>query len=126
MPALRVLMIDDSSLALEVQVMMFERRGYEVCGCLDLTEMKDAAAFAPDVVVTDVGLADATIDEACRAIRDVFGADVPLLLFSGQEDHELEALVQRLAPDAGVCGFINKADSRNVVYEKIESAAKSR
>ena len=53
-------MIDDSSLALEVQVMMFERRGYEVRGCTDLEEMREAASnFTPDVVVTDVGLADA-------------------------------------------------------------------
>lgn len=110
-------MIDDSDLALEVQVMMFERRGYMVRGCHDLEEMRQAVDFAPNVVVTDVGLADATIEEAVAAIRDVF-PEVPVLLFSGQEDHALEALVERL----GVEGFINKADKRAVVYQKVEAA----
>ena len=114
-----MLMIDDSELALEVQVMMLERRGFEVRGCCDLEEMRAAAAeFRPDAVVTDVGLADATIQEACVAIRAAFGQDVPVLLFSGREDHELEALVTELDVD----GFINKADEQSTVVEKIEAA----
>jgi DNA-binding NarL/FixJ family response regulator len=77
--------------------------------------MRAAADFAPHVVVTDVGLADATIEQAVAAIRAVFPG-VPLLLFSGQEDHALEAL----ATELGAEGFINKADERTAVYSKIE------
>jgi DNA-binding response OmpR family regulator len=121
MKSLRVLIIDDSPLALEVQVMMLERRGYTVCGCLDLVAMREAANdFVPDVIVTDVNLADATVEEACAAVRASFGDDVPLLLFSGQEDHTLALLVERL----GVDGFINKAAERRVVYDKIEAVAR--
>jgi DNA-binding response OmpR family regulator len=112
-------MIDDSELALEVQVMMLERKGFEVRGCLDLAAMREAAAsFLPDAVVTDVGLADATIEEACAAIRQSFGDEIPLLLYSGREDHELEALVKSLDVD----GFINKADEQATVVAKIEAA----
>lgn len=125
-PNIRIVMIDDSSLALEVQVMMFERRGYTVTGCTDMVGMRAAAAELndaqkpPDIVVTDVGLADVTIEEAVVAIREAFGEDVPLLLFSGQEDDALEVLVEKL----GVDGFINKSDHRNVVYEKVEAAVR--
>lgn len=119
MPKLRVLMIEDSVLAREVQVMMFERRGYQVRACGDLDEMRAAAKdFDPEVIVTDVELADATVEEACAALRETFGDDKPLLLFSGREDHELKALAQKLGAD----GFINKGDKRQTVYEKVEAA----
>ncbi len=115
----RVLLLDDSELALEVQVMMLERKGFEVRGCLDLEELRAAAeSFVPEVVVTDVGLADATVEEACAAIRAAFGHDVPLLLYSGREDEELA----RLAESLGVRGFINKADTQGVVLAKIRAA----
>lgn len=118
----RVLLLDDSELALEVEVMMFERKGYEVRGCLDLDEMRAAATeLVPDVVVTDVGLGDTSIEEACSAIRESFGQQVPLLLYSGREDDELEALVAAL----GVDGFINKSDPQNIVIEKIETAIRA-
>lgn len=123
MSVTRVLLIDDSELALEVQVMMLERKGYTVCGCLDLTEMRDAATeFVPDAVVTDVGLGDVTIEEACRAIRSSFGRLVPLLLYSGREDDELEQLAAALEVD----GFINKSDPQHIVIEKIEAAIRAR
>ncbi len=104
---LSVLMIDDSEFALEVQVMSLERAGFTVHACLDLDELAATpTSFSPDVVLTDVGLGEATVEEAVAAIRNAFPG-VPVLLYSGREDHELAALAKEL----GVDGFINKADA---------------
>jgi DNA-binding response OmpR family regulator len=120
MSSSRVVMLDDSDLALEVQVMMLERKGFEVRGCLDLEELVAVAedGFVPDAVITDVGLGDTTVEEACACIRKSFGENVPILLFSGREDDELAELVQALDVD----GSINKSDNQQLVVEKLEAA----
>jgi len=113
-------MLDDSDFALEVNVMMLERRGYEARGCHDLEEVRSAAeeGFVPDAIITDVGLGMTSVDEACETLRASFGDDVPVLLFSGREDDDLAELVARLP----VNGSINKADRPDVVVDKLQAA----
>ena len=114
----RVLMIDDSELALEIQVMMLERRGYEVRACVDLDDIRAAKdSFVPDLVLTDVGLGDITVEDACQTVRATFGDEVPILLFSGREHHELEALAAELDVD----GYVGKGDSQQEVADKLEA-----
>ncbi len=115
----RVLVLDDSELALEVQVMMLERHGFIVRGCLDLDEVATAALdFSPEAVLTDVGLGDVSIEEACRSLRESFGDDVPILLLSGRPDEELE----RLAEELDVDGWVNKSDQQADLLAKLEGA----
>ena len=112
-----MLMLDDSELALEVQVMMFERRGFEVLGCLDLDEVREAAtSFRPEVVLTDAGLGDSTVHEAVALVRELFG-EVPVVLFSGREGEQLAAL----AVELGAQGWASKSAPPDEVIAKVEA-----
>lgn len=114
-----VLVLDDSELALEVQVMMLERQGFVVRGCLDLDDVASAADdFSPDAVLTDVGLGDVSIEQACRALRESFGDDVPILLLSGRPEDELEQLAEELDVD----GWVSKSERQDDLLAKLEGA----
>lgn len=114
----RLLMLDDSELALEIQVMMFERKGFEVRACLDLDEVREVAtSFRPDVVLTDAALGEATVQEAVALLRELFD-EVPVVLFSGRQDDELAVL----AAELGVEGWANKGARQDEVVAKVEAA----
>lgn len=118
----RLLMLDDSELALEIQVMMFERKGFEVKGCLDLDEVREAAAsFAPDIIVTDAGLGEATVYEAVSTLRELFDR-VPVVLFSGRQDDELAALAAELAVE----GWASKGARQQEVLAKVVAVLEGR
>ena len=115
-------MLDDSELALEIQVMMFERKGFEVKGCLDLDEVREAAAsFAPDIIVTDAGLGEATVYEAVSTLRELFDR-VPVVLFSGRQDDELAALAAELAVE----GWASKGARQQEVLAKVVAVLEGR
>ena len=57
--------------------------------------------FAPDLVICDIALPDATGAEAVRALDAA--SDVPILVVSGAEDAEIASAVQ-----AGACGYVLK------------------
>jgi two-component system, NarL family, invasion response regulator UvrY len=115
---LRVLMIDDSELAVEVQTTLLERHGFAVRACLEMAPVAaELEAFHPEVILLDAHLGDVTVEEAVDALRAQAPA-IPVLLFSGMMDHELDALARRL----GVAGFISKADPPETVIAKLRAS----
>jgi DNA-binding NarL/FixJ family response regulator len=86
MSRVRVLLIDDSSTFREVARELLERRGYVVVGEADCAAAALLAAeySAPDAVLVDVNLPDATGYElAARLVRD--DPELAVLLVSARE-----------------------------------------
>jgi DNA-binding response OmpR family regulator len=111
-------MIDDSELAVEVQTTLLERNGFEVRSCFEMSMVAEQLAdFHPNVILLDAHLGDVTAEEAVSSLRERAGG-IPVLLFSGMMDEELDALASRL----GVEGYISKADAQAVVIAKLRAA----
>ena len=105
---MKVLMIDDSDLALEFQQMLLERAGLEVQGCLDIEEVTDVLdEFEPDVVLADVNMPDIETDELVKWLRSQEPLEgVPIILCSGMEADDLREIAEKCCAD----GSVSKAD----------------
>jgi two-component system KDP operon response regulator KdpE len=101
----RVLVVDDSVIVLEVARLLLERAGFSVRTAIDLAQLDDVlSSWSPELVVTDVSMPELDGQELCRRIRGrVAPARVPLLLLSGLEEGELEAVARRCGADAWFC-----------------------
>ena len=101
--SMRVLIVDDEPSILAAMAPLLRSRGYEVStarsgqGALDALERDH-----PDLVVLDLGLADADGIEICRLIRD--GSSTPIIVLSarGKESDKVAAL------DAGADDYVTK------------------
>ena len=106
-PAIRVLVVDDDPLQLELVERALSRDGFEVRGVFTAEALAaEARTMSPDLVLIDVNLPDAEGDRIVAITRDAApGARV--LLYSGWEDSKLRALAIELGAD----GFISKSES---------------
>jgi CheY-like chemotaxis protein len=102
--ARRVLIVEDSAIVAAKLAEEFARAGFdvEVVGALG-PALAAARARAPDVVVTDVRLADGDGGELCRALR-ADGSTARIWLISAADDAELA----RRAAAVGATGHISK------------------
>ena len=115
---MKVLMIDDSEMALEFQQMLLERSGLEVRACLDIEEVTEALTdYRPDVVLTDVNMPDIETDELCQWLRaqEVLEG-VPVMLCSGMEADQLKVIAEK----CGVEGYVSKADGLRSLPQQLK------
>lgn len=78
---LRVLVVDDEQDTLAMLTAILRRQGHEVQSLDRGYEVLAAVAgFEPDAVLLDIGLADVSGYELCRAIRERHGIAGPLLI----------------------------------------------
>jgi two-component system, OmpR family, KDP operon response regulator KdpE len=115
--SMRVLIVDDEPSILAAMVPLLRSRGYEVFtamsgrGALDALERDQ-----PDLVVLDLGLADADGIEICRLIRD--GNSTPIIVLSarGKESDKVAAL------DAGADDYVTKPFGTEELMARIRVA----
>ena len=89
----RALVVDDAAELRDLVAMVLGRDGLEVETAADGTEAIAAArAFAPDVIVLDVGLPDTDGFEVCRRLRGFTDAYVVMLSGHESEQDKLTAL----------------------------------
>jgi DNA-binding response OmpR family regulator len=105
--AIRLLVVDDDPLQVELVRRGLERDGFEVLGVTRFADMASAArGFEPGVVLLDVNMPDAPETNMVGEIRYAApGAHV--ILYSAWEDAKLRVLVRQLGAD----GFISKSES---------------
>lgn len=78
---LRVLVVDDEQDTVAMLTAILRRQGHEVQSLDRGYEVLAAVAgFEPDAVLLDIGLADVSGYELCRAIRERHGIARPLLI----------------------------------------------
>jgi PleD family two-component response regulator len=118
----RVLVVDDSSLNATVVCDALQRAAFETRYVEDAdSALADVERFAPDVILIDVHMPDATPVELCASLRAASGArPVRLVLFSGLPDEELAALEQEARAD----GFVSKERGLDAVVDQVTSVCR--
>lgn len=100
--ATRVLLVDDSELALHYEKALLELAGFEVrCARNLLDIVQELSAFQPHIVLTDVDMPDIKGDELCTTLkRHMSTGMIPIVLFSALPEDELAELASRAGADA--------------------------
>jgi CheY-like chemotaxis protein len=103
---LRVLIVDDNRDAAESMQVLLEIAGHEVILASDgHAALRMGAAFAPDVIVLDIGMPGMDGYETCRALRkEPWGSTVTAVALTGWgQDTD-----RRASKDAGFDGHLVK------------------
>ncbi len=105
MSAKRILVLDDSTIMLEVTQMALEEEGFDVATAKDLNDFElRRAERAPDLILVDVQMPEAFGDDVATTLRGARGVRTPIFLVSALENSELA----RRAAEAEVDGWISK------------------
>ncbi len=101
----RVLVIDDSEVALEMMKQILEAEDFDVRTTMTLDAFDDLLKdWVPQVVLTDVNMPGMTGVELCRALKSHYEtAHVPILLCSSLPHDELAELARQCEADGFIC-----------------------
>ena len=117
---LRVLVVDDDPLQLELVDRALSRDGFEVRTASDLRELAAIAhACDPQIVLMDVNMPESTPDQAVAIARDV-ARNARVVLYSAWEESKLRALARELGAD----GFISKSESAVAIGRRLRELHK--
>lgn len=104
---LRVLVLDDDELQLELVERALSHEGFEVRCAATVGQLGDVgSSFDPHIVLVDMNMPDTPSEEAVAAAR----AAVPkarVVIYSAWEESKLRALCHQLGAD----GYVPKGDS---------------
>jgi CheY-like chemotaxis protein len=103
----RVLLLDDSTITLEMEKAVLEERGYEVAVASNLLEFeKELDRFEPEIILTDLMMPDISGKDIVRVLKQDFHTErIPIVLFSSKPDEELA----EIAEQAGADGYLSKS-----------------
>lgn len=115
---LRILVAEDDPQNMYLVRFLLERRGYEVVPAADGEEAVTAARAAPfDLVLMDMLLPKMDGYEATRALREEFGAALPIVALTAYSmKGDREAII-----DAGCTGYISKPIDPGHFVDQVES-----
>jgi len=119
----RILLLDDSTITLEMEKAVLEDRGYKVAIASNLLEFQGQLdSFQPEIILTDLMMPDISGKDIVRVLKQDFHTEkIPIILFSSKPDDELE----EIAEAAGADGFLSKSHGierlGDMVDEMVES-----
>jgi two-component system OmpR family response regulator len=115
---LRIVLIDDSPLILEMLSGALEAAGFETSVARDLSELEQRLATTPpDLVLIDVQMPEAFGDDVAMVLRAVRGLSAPIYLLSSLEEQELA----RRAAACEIEGYISKAIGVDRIVLRVQS-----
>ena len=115
----RVLVLDDSDLALALAKHVLEAAGMTVDCAQDLAAFEALrTSTTPDIILVDVHMPEVFGDDLAGTLRGAYGVRVPILLFSSLDEPELA----RRARDAEVDGFVSKQSGPTVLVDRVRRA----
>jgi DNA-binding response OmpR family regulator len=115
----KVLVLDDSALALDLVKSALEDAGMTVSCANDLASFEALREAAPpDVILMDVQMPEVFGDDLAGMLRGAYGVKVPILLLSNLDEAELE----RRAKEAAVDGFVSKRAGMPALVARVRSA----
>jgi CheY-like chemotaxis protein len=103
----RILLLDDSTITLEMEKAVLEDRGYKIAIASNLLEFQGQLdSFQPEIILTDLMMPDISGKDIVRVLKQDFHTEkIPIILFSSKPDDELE----EIAEAAGADGFLSKS-----------------
>jgi CheY-like chemotaxis protein len=115
----KVMIVDDSTLALATTREYLASCGYEVRIAESLAEFeRQVRGWAPDIILTDEKMPEVSGADLCAFLKNRLDtAHVIVILFSNLPDSELEPLAARCGAD----GFCSKRRGMKQLGEHIES-----
>jgi CheY-like chemotaxis protein len=120
----RLLLIDDSEIALAYSESVLTEAGFEVRAVGSLRAFQTVlSSWKPHLVVTDLYMPEMNGAELCQWLRrQVATARIPIVLCSSAPDHELAAVARAVGADAYVSkvdGFDTLPDRLNTLCDEI-------
>jgi CheY-like chemotaxis protein len=103
----KILLLDDSTITLEMERAVLEDRGYEVAVASNLLEFQaEIDRFKPEIILTDLMMPDISGKDIVRVLKQDFHTEqIPIVLFSSKADEELA----EIAEQAGADGYLSKS-----------------
>lgn len=119
----RILLLDDSTIALEMERAVLEERGYRVSTASNLLEFQaQLDAFQPEIILTDVVMPDISGNDIVKVLKQDFHTErIPIILLSSKPDDEL----QEIAEQAGADGFLSKSHGIEKVGDMVDEMVDS-
>ena len=115
--AVRVLVIDDDPMQLELVERGLSRDGFEVRGVTTVEDLAvEARRFAPGIVLIDVHMPGVTGEHTIAVAREA-APGARLVLYSAWEDTRLRALAHQLGAD----GFLSKSESVVAIGQRLQA-----
>jgi DNA-binding response OmpR family regulator len=98
----RLLLIDDSEIALEYAESLLTDAGFEVRAVSSLNDFKAVLAnWKPHMIVTDLNMPEMSGVELCQWLRrEIQTARIPIVLCSSTPDEELAVVARTVGADA--------------------------
>ena len=119
----RILLLDDSTITLEMERAVLEERGYQVATASNLLEFQAALdAFQPEIILTDLMMPDISGKDIVRVLKQDFHTErIPIVLFSSRPDDELA----EVAEQAGADGFLSKSHGIDKLGDMVDELVES-
>jgi response regulator RpfG family c-di-GMP phosphodiesterase len=113
----QVLLVDDSSLVLEVMRSALSAAVYEVLIANNLTQLEEVRKCnRPDLVLMDVQMPEAFGDDVAMVLRAAREVEAPIYLLSTLDEADL----RRRAREAEIDGFIPKQLGALAIVKRVE------
>lgn len=114
----KILLMDDSELALRVEQHCLVAAGYEVRTAKNMLQFVSVlSGWSPDLILTDVEMPEMRGDKLCTWLkRRTETKAAPVILFSSLP----EAALARIAGDVGADGYVSKKDGLEHLVERLE------
>jgi two-component system OmpR family response regulator len=117
---IRVLVIDDDPLQLELVERALSRDGFELRCVTSIAGLASATKdFVPQLVLLDVNMPDTTPERVIAMVRDAAGT-ARIVLYSAWEDSKLRGLANALGADA----YISKSESVFSIASRLKDLCK--
>jgi CheY-like chemotaxis protein len=119
----RVLLIDDSEIALMIEQAHLTGAGFDVRTAMSLDEFDTVLAdWSPDVILTDVEMPDIDGGSLCRMLKArIETKNAPVVLFSGLSEEKLACLAEEVGADA----YVSKENGLDRLVERLEDLCSS-
>jgi DNA-binding response OmpR family regulator len=113
---IKLLLIDDSEIALALMQEQLQRAGFDVRIALALSEMDSILrGWSPNVILVDVHMPEMRGDKVCTRLKAQVGPDVLVVLCSNMPAPELSAVAEA----AGADGFVSKSEGLGEFADRV-------
>ena len=114
----KILLLDDSTITLEMEKAVLEERGYKVAIASNLLEFQSQLdQFQPEIILTDLMMPDISGKDIVRVLKQDFHTErIPIIIFSSKSDEELA----EAAEQAGADGYLSKSNGIDKLGDMVD------